>query len=74
MPPAQTHHGLCVESHPRAPLFNAALTTLTEVLLQGRLLDKDGHSRKAKAGEDPHNIGLSLEYIFGSFVSANESA
>lgn len=47
---------VCVESHPRAPLFNAALTTITEVLLQGRLLDEDGHSRKAKAGEDPHTI------------------
>ena len=33
-------------------------------------MGKDGHPRKAKAGEDPYNIGLSLEYVFGGFVSS----
>ena len=44
------------------------------MLLQGRLMDEDGYPRKAEAGEDPHNIGLSLEYVFGSFVSTDEMA
>ena len=32
--------------------------------MQERLYDKYGQPYKAKAGEDPHNIGLSLEYVF----------
>ena len=33
-------------------------------------MDEDGQPRKARAGEDPHNIGLSLEYVFNSFATA----
>ena len=46
----------------------------TILLLQEHLLDKSGHPCKTKAGEDPHNIGLSLDYVFGSFVSPAEMA
>lgn len=42
--------------------------------MQERLLDEDGHPRKAKAGEDPQNIGLSLDYMFESFEATAESA
>ena len=44
------------------------------LLLQERLQDEDGPLCKAKAGEDPHNIGLSLEYVFGCFVPTAELA
>ena len=42
--------------------------------LQERLLGEDGHPRKVKAGEDPHQCGLVLEWVFGSIVSTAEKA
>ena len=50
------------------------VTLPTILLLQERLRDKNKCLRRATAGEDPHCIGLSLEYIFGSFVSKAEEA
>ena len=44
------------------------------LLLQERLYDDDGQCRKAKAGRNPHNTGLSLEYVFGSIRSFHEGA
>ena len=41
---------------------------LTELLLQGRLLDEGGQPRKTEAVEDPHNFGFSLEYVSNSCV------
>ena len=66
----------CVEPHPGAPFSQAALTAATKFLLQKHFLYEDGRPRKAQAVEDPHNPGLSLEYIFGSigFTAKNARA
>ncbi len=42
--------------------------------LQERLLGDDGHPRKVKGGEDPHKMGLVLEWVYGSIVSTAEKA
>jgi hypothetical protein len=42
--------------------------------LQERLLGEDGHPRKATLAEDPHRMGLVLEWIYGSIVSTAEKA
>ena len=43
------------------------------LFLQERLLGEDGRYRKAEAGEDPHNIDISLEYVFGSVGSFDQN-
>jgi hypothetical protein len=40
--------------------------------LQERLLGEDGHPVKVKPGEDPHSMGLVLEWVYGSIVSTAE--
>ena len=40
--------------------------------LQERLLGEDGHPVKVKPGEDPHAMGLVLEWVYGSIVSTAE--
>ena len=40
--------------------------------LQERLLGEDGHPRRARPGEDPHALGLVLEWVYGSIVSTAE--
>ena len=55
-------------SHIQEPLSDASLKAVTGLLLQKHLLDEDGRPRKAQDGENPHNIGLSLEYIYGSIA------
>ncbi|KIY93744.1 hypothetical protein MNEG_14218 [Monoraphidium neglectum] len=40
--------------------------------LQERLLGDDGHPRKVRDGEDPHSLGLVLEWVYGSIVSTAE--
>eukprot|EP00775_Hariotina_reticulata_P013475 gene13475-13601_t len=54
----------------------AALTVNAKWLqhLEERLLGEDGHPRKAREGEDPHRMGLVLEWVFGSIVSTAEKA
>lgn len=42
--------------------------------LEERLLGEDGHPRKAREGEDPHRMGLVLEWVYGSIVSTAEKA
>ncbi|KAK9806100.1 hypothetical protein WJX72_001362 [[Myrmecia] bisecta] len=42
--------------------------------LQERLLGEDGHPRKVKDGEDPYNMGLVLEWVYGTIVSTAEKA
>lgn len=42
--------------------------------LNERILGDDGHPRKAKSDEDPHHVGLVLEWIYGSIVSTAEKA
>jgi hypothetical protein len=43
--------------------------------LATRILGEDGITpRPAKAGEDPHKVGLTLEWVFGSIVSTAEKA
>lgn len=42
--------------------------------LQERLLGEDGHPRKVHDGDDPHRMGLVLEWVYGSIVSTAEKA
>lgn len=42
--------------------------------LQDRQLGEEGHPRKTKIEEDPHRVGLSLEWVFGMIVSTAEKA
>lgn len=42
--------------------------------LEERLLGEDGHPRKAVGDEDPHRMGLVLEWVFGTIVSTAEKA
>ncbi|KAL3153768.1 hypothetical protein ABBQ32_013356 [Trebouxia sp. C0010 RCD-2024] len=42
--------------------------------LQERLLGEDGHPRKVHEGEDPHRMGLVLEWVYGTIVSTAEKA
>ena len=37
--------------------------------MQERLLGEDGHPRKVQEGEDPHRMGLVLEWVYGTIVS-----
>ena len=41
---------------------------------QERLLGEDGHPRKVHEGEDPHRMGLVLEWVYGTIVSTAEKA
>ena len=43
-------------------------------LLQERLLGVDGHPRKVQDSEDPHHMGLVLEWVYGTIVSTAEKA
>ncbi|WIA33521.1 hypothetical protein OEZ86_006646 [Tetradesmus obliquus] len=54
----------------------AALTVNGKWLthLEERLLGEDGHPRKARGDEDPHRMGLVLEWVFGSIVSTAEKS
>lgn len=38
------------------------------------MLGEDGHPRKAMDGEDPHRMGLVLEWVYGTIVSTAEKA
>lgn len=42
--------------------------------MQERLLGEDGHPRKVHEGEDPHRMGLVLEWVYGTIVSTAEKA
>ncbi|KAK9841198.1 hypothetical protein WJX74_001758 [Apatococcus lobatus] len=42
--------------------------------LQERLLGEDGHPRKVQEHEDPHSMGLVLEWVYGTIVSTAEKA
>ncbi|GAB4814795.1 hypothetical protein N2152v2_001841 [Parachlorella kessleri] len=42
--------------------------------LQERQLGEDGQPRKVKSGEDPHRMGLVLEWVYGTIVSTAEKA
>lgn len=42
--------------------------------LEERLLGEDGHPRKASGEEDPHRMGLVLEWVYGTIVSTAEKA
>ena len=42
--------------------------------VQERLLGEDGHPRKVHEGEDPHRMGLVLEWVYGTIVSTAEKA
>ena len=42
--------------------------------IQERLLGEDGHPRKVHEGEDPHRMGLVLEWVYGTIVSTAEKA
>ncbi len=42
--------------------------------LGDRLLGSDGQPRKVLSGEDPHNMGLVLEWVYGTIVSTAEKA
>lgn len=46
----------------------AALTVNSKWLqhLQTRLLGEDGHPRRVQEGEDPHSMGLVLEWVGGA--------
>ena len=44
------------------------------LFLQERLLGEDGHPRKVHEGEDPHRMGLVLEWVYGTIVSTAEKA
>lgn len=41
---------------------------------QERLLGEDGHPRKVQDAEDPHRMGLVLEWVYGTIVSTAEKA
>ena len=41
---------------------------------QERLLGEDGHPRKVKPEEDPFQLGLVLEWVYGTIVSTAEKA
>jgi hypothetical protein len=41
---------------------------------QERLLGDDGHPRKVKPEEDPFQMGLVLEWVYGTIVSTAEKA
>lgn len=42
--------------------------------LQSRVLGEDGQPRRAKDGEDPHHLGLVLEWVYGTIVSTAEKS
>ena len=42
--------------------------------MQERLLGEDGHPRKVKPEEDPFQLGLVLEWVYGTIVSTAEKA
>lgn len=42
--------------------------------VQERLLGEDGHPRKVKPEEDPFQLGLVLEWVYGTIVSTAEKA
>ncbi|CAD7697548.1 unnamed protein product [Ostreobium quekettii] len=42
--------------------------------LQERRLSDEGQPRRVKEGEDPHKVGLVLEWVYGSIVSTAEKA
>lgn len=42
--------------------------------VQERLLGEDGHPRKVQDSEDPHHMGLVLEWVYGTIVSTAEKA
>ncbi len=44
------------------------------VFVQERLLGEDGHPRKVQDTEDPHSMGLVLEWVYGTIVSTAEKA
>ena len=52
------------------------LWTCTHALhgVQERLLGEDGHPRKVKTEEDPFQLGLVLEWVYGTIVSTAEKA
>ena len=47
---------------------------LSKFCVQERVLGTDGQPRKTKDGEDPFNMGLVLEWVFGTIVSTAEKA
>ena len=55
---------------------STALVCLSHSLLaaQERLLGEDGHPRKVQDAEDPHRMGLVLEWVYGTIVSTAEKA
>lgn len=57
-----------------APGFQAVGLHLHSVVVQERLLGDDGHPRKVHEGEDPHRMGLVLEWVYGTIVSTAEKA